>query len=198
MSILDRIQDSFKYLDKNGLKKVLTLVKNHDRHWTGTHAEYEAVKDTLPDYTILHFTDDYEDSVGVVDKIEDNNMNGVTSNAVYDALVNVKTITPAPVTGGAGGTISWGSFDVKKLGKIVNITINNMSHSQDVSSSGGVVVATGLPKPVLGRVYLVGINYGDEGNNASAYIDGNGNLGIDGGFLLATSRLYGSCCYISV
>ena len=55
------------------------------------------MKDTLPDYTILHFTDDYEDSVGVVDRIEDNNMNAVTSNAVYDAL--------APV-----GTHVWGGF----------------------------------------------------------------------------------------
>ena len=73
--------------------------KNNDvPHWTGTHAEYEAVKDTLPDYTILHFTDDYEDSVGVVDKIEDNNMNGVTSNAVYDALPEIynKQLTVTP------------------------------------------------------------------------------------------------------
>ena len=64
--------------------------KNNDvPHWTGTHAEYEAQKDTIPDYSILHFTDDYDDSVGVVDKIEDNNMNGVTSNAVYDALAPI-------------------------------------------------------------------------------------------------------------
>ena len=91
MSILDRIQDSFKYLDKNGLKKVLGLIKNKDAHWTGTHAEYEAQKDTIPAYAILHFTDDYDDSVGVVDKIENNNMNGVTSNAVYDALAPIGT-----------------------------------------------------------------------------------------------------------
>ena len=91
MSMLDRIRDSFKYLDKNGLKHLIEKIKLHDVHWTGTHAEYEAVKDTLPAYTILHFTDDYEDSVGVVDKIEDNNMNGVTSNAVAEALVPIGT-----------------------------------------------------------------------------------------------------------
>lgn len=91
MSMLDRIRDGFKYLDKNGLKHLIEKIKLHDVHWTGTHAEYEAVKDTLPAYTILHFTDDYEDSVGVVDKIEDNNMNGVTSNAVYDAIAPIGT-----------------------------------------------------------------------------------------------------------
>ena len=91
MSMLDRIRDSFKYLDKNGLKHLIEKIKAHDVHWTGTHAEYEAVKDTIPAYAILHFTDDYEDSVGVVDKIEDNNMNGVTSNAVYDAINPIGT-----------------------------------------------------------------------------------------------------------
>lgn len=91
MSMLDRIRDGFKYLDKNGLKHLIEKIKLHDVHWTGTHAEYEAVKDTIPAYAILHFTDDYEDSVGVVDKIEDNNMNGVTSNAVYDALAPIGT-----------------------------------------------------------------------------------------------------------
>lgn len=40
--------------------------KNNDvPHWTGTHAEYEAQKDTIPDYSILHFTDDYDDNLGV-------------------------------------------------------------------------------------------------------------------------------------
>lgn len=91
MSMLDRIRGGFKYLDKNGLKHLIDLIKNHDVHWTGTHAEYEAVKDTIPAYAILHFTDDYDDSVGVVDKIENNNMNGVTSNAVYDALAPIGT-----------------------------------------------------------------------------------------------------------
>lgn len=93
MSILDRIQNSFKYLDKNGLKKVLGLIKNKDVHWTGTHAEYEAQKDSIPAYAILHFTDDYDDSVGVVDKIEANNMNGVTSNAVALAVKSIGNIT---------------------------------------------------------------------------------------------------------
>ena len=47
MSMLDRIRDSFKYLDKNGLKHLIEKIKAHDVHWTGTHAEYEAQKDTI-------------------------------------------------------------------------------------------------------------------------------------------------------
>ena len=112
-------------------------------------------------------------------------------------LTEVKTITPTAVTGGAAGTISWDSFDVKKLGKLVNVTISNMTHTLSVSSVGNIVIATGLPKPALGRIYLAGINYGDDGNRASAYIDANGSLGIDTGFLLATSKLYGSVTYIA-
>lgn len=65
MSMLDRIRDSFKYLDKNGLKHLIEKIKLHDVHWTGTHAEYEAQKDTIPAYAILHFTDDYDDGAGV-------------------------------------------------------------------------------------------------------------------------------------
>lgn len=65
MSFLDRVIDSYKFLDKNGLKKAFELIKKHDYHWTGTHAEYEVQKDNIPAYAILHFTDDYDDRVQV-------------------------------------------------------------------------------------------------------------------------------------
>lgn len=146
------------------------------RMWVGTKAALQAALDAgeLVDGTAVMVTDD------------------------YDEEPTPETITPTPVTGGAAGTISWDSFDVKKLGKMVNITINGMSHTQNVSTPGVTVIAKGLPRPALGRIYLAGINYGDDGNRASAYIDANGNLGIDTGFLLATSKLYGSICYMSV
>lgn len=65
MSMLDRIRDGFKYLDKNGLKHLIEKIMARDVHWTGTHAEYEAQKDNIPDYAILHFTDDYDDNLGM-------------------------------------------------------------------------------------------------------------------------------------
>ena len=53
-------------------------------HWSGTRAEYEVVKDTLPVGTYVSFTDDYDEGLEVVDVVEEDNMNPVTSNAVYE------------------------------------------------------------------------------------------------------------------
>lgn len=140
MSMLDRIRDGFKYLDKNGLKKVLGLIKNKDVHWTGTHAEYEAQKDTIPAYAILHFTDDYDDSVGVVDKIENNNMNGVTSNAVYDAIAPLRTVSPMTVTK-QGDYINGTNFYGSKVGKVAMIEIDGFTGS---SIPWGQTTAVGI------------------------------------------------------
>ena len=51
-------------------------------HWSGARAEYEAIKDTLEVGTIVNIVDDYEDGLEVVDVVEEDNMNPVTSNAV--------------------------------------------------------------------------------------------------------------------
>lgn len=70
--------------------------KNEDvPHWSGTRAEYEAIKDTLEAGTYIGITDDYDDGLEVVDEVEDGNMNPVTSNAVYDAISQIKTETKA-------------------------------------------------------------------------------------------------------
>ncbi len=62
-------------------------------HWTGTRAEYEAIKDTLAVGTIVNITDDYDEGLEVVDVIEKDNMNPVTSNAVAGLLGKVNTIS---------------------------------------------------------------------------------------------------------
>ena len=111
-------------------------------------------------------------------------------------LTTVKTITPTKVTGGAGGTVTWDSFNVKKCGKMVSIYINNMRHSTTVTSVGSIALVTGLPKPATSRLYLSGMNFGPNGENVHAYIDNAGNLGIDIGFVSAEAKLYGSCSYI--
>lgn len=59
-------------------------------HWTGTRAEYEAIKDTLAVGTIVSITDDYDSGLEVVDVVEEDNMNPVTSNAVYDYVEKEK------------------------------------------------------------------------------------------------------------
>ena len=147
MSMLDRIRDSFKYLDKNGLKHLVEKIKAHDVHWTGTHAEYEAQKDDIPAYAILHFTDDYEDSVGVVDVIEDNNMNGVTSNAVYDATKiithDISELTWNPTYVDLGTWVSGGLLEKGGIVQFSKIFIVK------AGVPAGTVICSGLPTPAM-------------------------------------------------
>lgn len=147
MSMLDRIRDSFKYLDKNGLKHLIEKIKLHDVHWTGTHAEYEVVKDTIPAYAILHFTDDYEDSVGVVDKIEDNNMEAVTSNAVYDATKTIShdlsTLTWNTTYVDLG---TWATGGILEKCGIVQFT---KIFTVKAGIPAGTIICSGLPRPAM-------------------------------------------------
>ena len=55
-------------------------------HWSGTRAEYEAIKNTLEAGTYVSITDDYDEGLEVVDVVENGNMNPVTSNAVAGIL----------------------------------------------------------------------------------------------------------------
>lgn len=74
-------------------------------HWSGTRAEYEAIKDTLEVGTIICITDDYDEGLEVVDVVEEDNMNPVTSNAVAETLGNgkkIKIATPTLATGVTG------------------------------------------------------------------------------------------------
>lgn len=51
--------DMFKYLDKNGLQKLISLVKKGSQeHWIGTQAEYNAQAANIPAGTIVALTDD--------------------------------------------------------------------------------------------------------------------------------------------
>ena len=89
MSLLDE----FKYLSKNGMSKFMSLIKQYmdgDKHWTGTHAEYEAQKANIPAYTILHFTDDYDENLGLPVKDVSSNA-GVTTATLrefVEAMLN--------------------------------------------------------------------------------------------------------------
>ncbi len=61
-------------------------------HWSGTRAEYEAQKDSIEDGTYVSILDDI-DTHELVDVIEEDNMNPVTSNAVAGLLGKVNTIS---------------------------------------------------------------------------------------------------------
>lgn len=77
------VEDSGSY---NWVEK--EVQKNEDvPHWSGTRAEYEAQKDNIEDGTYVSILDDI-DTHELVDVVEEDNMNPVTSNAVYDAILN--------------------------------------------------------------------------------------------------------------
>lgn len=111
-------------------------------HWSGTRAEYEAIKDTLEAGTYVSITDDYDDGLEVVDVIEDGNMNPVTSNAVADAMA----ITTGTGTRNAtyaksdSFTATW-----TKIGHIVTAEVQ-FNLSQATLSTEEII--TGFPKPV--------------------------------------------------
>jgi len=173
--------------------EALEAAVEKDKYWGGTSKKWEQFETDHPEEAakveVRYITDDSETG-SVVDAVKDGDMRAVTSNAVYDYVTNVETITPVAVTGSAAGTVTWGTFTVKKVGKIVTITINNMKHTNDVDVLGAIIIATGLPRPETGRFYLIGLRA------VGAYIDELGNFGIDAGFVRSTDTLYGSGTYI--
>ncbi len=104
------------------LTGTLTTLANGQRIWLGTKAAHDAAAaaGTLPTNCLIAITDD-GDITGVVDAVENGNMNPVTSNAVYDSVANIvnnlankqnKSIT---LSGDAGPN-----------GKTYNVSFNKM------------------------------------------------------------------------
>lgn len=78
-----------KYLNKRGLATLLGLIKfGHKKIWHGTQDEWDALSAEEKDkYDQAEIED--QNGIAAVDKIEDGNMNPVTSNAVAEALSSV-------------------------------------------------------------------------------------------------------------
>lgn len=83
-----------KYLDYAGLKRVLAkLLPGARKIWHGTLAEWENLSAAeKAKYDQAEVIDEYTGVPVVVDKVESGNLNPVTSNAVYDTLVNTTKI----------------------------------------------------------------------------------------------------------
>lgn len=170
MSMLDRIRDSFKYLDKNGLKHLIEKIKAHDVHWTGTHAEYEAVKDTIPAYAILHFTDDYDENVEVGVYATHETKTGelwVDNKPIYRNVIQFVTSSTGTQTVPVGAPVD------------------------TLVSVSGRILTTGAGTPI--RRYSMPINWPYEPSSTSPvytseYFDYNGT--VANSFYIRTSRDY--------
>ena len=85
------------------LTGTLTTLANGQRIWLGTKAAHDAAEaaGTLPTNCLIAITDDGDIS-GVVDEVEDDNMNPVTSNAVAKAIPKVVEKTQNFTTNASG------------------------------------------------------------------------------------------------
>lgn len=88
--------------------KEISVGDEISRTWTGTKAEWDAISDkSIYDGWIINITDDAAVGSGpVVDVVEDGNLNAVTSNAVYDALVDKPALIRLSCTKGKTYTIT--------------------------------------------------------------------------------------------
>ena len=172
--ILDRIQDSFKFLDKNGLKHLVEKIKTHDVHWAGTHAEYEAVKDTIPDYAILHFTDDYDEA-----------------NSIYK-----KSFTMYREDGVTPG----GTCHALKFGPLVVLRIQGFVSVHNDNGKGYIVMpANTLPVPVTGTANCHSTMHASLTNSVvcTAFVTAGGALNCESA-AVADKSMFGEITYYTV
>ena len=84
MTVVERIKNMFKYLDKSGLKRVSDIIKKwYRRTFTGSQEEWDALTPAQKaKYEVAHIKG-AGDGILVVDDAELDNMNPITSNGVY-------------------------------------------------------------------------------------------------------------------
>lgn len=168
------------YLDKKGLAKVFSLIKfGHKKIWHGTLAEWEALAATeKAKYDQAEVIDEYTGVPVVVDKVEEGNLNPVTSNAVAEALKSVGGVET--VTGySTPGKISGNEY-IKRSGSIVIIALDNFICNNPTA-------ITGLPKPVNVTYSLLW--NGSDGGEIDVSITTNGTLVIDGTNVMTFGQL---------
>lgn len=127
------ITDEGKTYVTNGAGSEQTLELVANATFNGTQAEWNAL--TLVQkamYNIVNFTDDEAIGLTVSDVVQDGNMNPVTSNAVYDYVNDVETVTGTTTIGG-------GTYTLKKIGKVVTLDVSGMTIP---STTGNVTVMT--------------------------------------------------------
>lgn len=121
----------------------LVTLANGQRIWVGTTAAHEAAvaAGTMPNNCLVAITDDGDVS-GVVDAVENGNMNPVTSNAVYDQLVKTGSfdrsympyIASYDLFQATGGTLSTRgflkiTFPFGKLNIMTKLTVDIFQYS---------------------------------------------------------------------
>lgn len=135
-----------KYLDEHGTEKVLKKIKN--QIWRGTQEEWDALsaveKDKYEQAEIIGL--DNNGVVYVADKVEENNMNPVTSNAVAKAMNNLFTGTATKSAYVTAGNITW-----QWVGRICRVLFEGVKLAANMPFLSDI--CTGLP-PANGTEFM--------------------------------------------
>lgn len=119
-----------------------------------------------------------------VDVVENGNMKAVTSNAVYDTLMNITTLTPTKTAN--VGTIYEAEF--LRIGRLVFVNLNL------IVSSG--ILFTGLPKPTSRQTFTINGFY-EQDKALRLIINTNGSIETDNDLAITNQNVGGHIVYIT-
>ena len=164
-------EDSLNLVTSGG---VYNAIKDSGKIWRGTQEEWDALpsadKDFYDQAEISGVNND--GMVYVADKIENGNMNAVTSNAVYDAI---GTVSPMTVTK-QGNYINGTNFHGRKAGKVATVEINGDTGASipwEQITTVGVAIGCATPLTELkctADMLSVTTGYDSNGNAITKWI----------------------------
>lgn len=119
-----------------------------------------------------------------VDVVENGNMKAVTSNAVYDTLMNITTLTPTKTAN--VGIIYEAEF--LRIGRLVFVNLNL------IVSSG--ILFTGLPKPTSRQTFTINGFY-ETDKALRLIVNTNGSIETDNSSTITNQNVGGHIVYIT-
>lgn len=120
----------------------------------------------------------------VTDSVTNGNMNPVTSNAVYDTLMNITTLTPTKTAN--VGTIYEAEF--LRIGRLVFVNLNL------IVSSG--ILFTGLPKPTSRQTFTINGFY-ETDKALRLIVNTDGSIETDNSSAITNQNVGGHIVYIT-
>lgn len=120
----------------------------------------------------------------VADSVTNGNMKPVTSNAVYNTLMNVTTLTPTKTAN--VGTVYEAEF--LRMGRLVFVNLNL------IASSG--ILYTGLPKPTSRQTFTINGFY-EQDKALRLIVNTDGSIETDNSSAITNQNIGGHIVYIT-
>ena len=160
-------------------------VAGGQRTWVGTKAALQTAlnDDEIPNGTPIMVTDDYAEGTEIVDAVENGNMKAVTSNAVYDALMTITTLTPTRTA----NVVTVFEAEFLRIGRLVFVNLN-----LEINSG---ILFTGLPRPTMRQTFTV--NGYNEQDKALRLIVDNDGIKTDSASAITNQNIGGHIVYVT-